>query len=58
MPIIYAVQALVEAGIKVSRLTAVGFGETVPLKPHGQYESKKANRRVEFLVVPSAAGAP
>lgn len=42
---------LVEHGVEAGRLSAVGFGEDVPLVPNDSDENKEKNRRVEFLIV-------
>ncbi len=39
---------LVAAGIRESRLTAVGYGEDKPLVPNDTDENRAKNRRIEF----------
>ena len=46
------VNALVERGIDKRRLTYEGYGESRPLVPNKDTDSRAKNRRVEFLVVP------
>jgi OmpA-OmpF porin, OOP family len=38
------------AGIEASRLTAAGYGETLPLAPNDTAENRALNRRIEFEV--------
>jgi OOP family OmpA-OmpF porin len=42
---------LVEHGVEAERLTAIGYGEDVPLVINDSDENKEKNRRVEFLIV-------
>jgi len=42
---------LTENGIKGSRLTSQGFGETKPIASNDTEEGKQLNRRVEFVVL-------
>jgi outer membrane protein OmpA-like peptidoglycan-associated protein len=41
---------LVRRGIAPTRLDKIGFGAKNPLLPHGAYESREKNRRVQFTV--------
>ena len=43
--------ALIERGVEESRLTAVGFGEDVPLDKSETESSRERNRRVEFIIL-------
>ncbi len=43
------VDAIVNAGIKKSRLTSVGFGEEKPIADNNTEEGKSKNRRVELI---------
>ncbi len=45
--------ALIERGIEPGRLTAVGFGQQVPIVPNDSEDNKARNRRVEFIIVES-----
>ena len=45
------VDYLVDAAVERERLTAVGYGETVPVADNATAEGKAANRRVEFKVI-------
>ena len=49
---------LVEHGVAGGRLTAHGYGPTMPLESNATDEGRARNRRVEFHVVPDAAAAP
>jgi outer membrane protein OmpA-like peptidoglycan-associated protein len=42
---------LVTSGIEQERITAKGFGETVPLESNETEEGKRKNRRVEFTFI-------
>ena len=44
------VDYLVDAAVMRERLTAVGYGETVPVADNSTAEGKAANRRVEFKI--------
>lgn len=44
------VDYLVDAGIPVERLRAVGYGETRPVAPNDTSENRARNRRIEFSV--------
>jgi outer membrane protein OmpA-like peptidoglycan-associated protein len=43
--------ALVKAGIDAKRVTAKGFGETVPVASNADDEGRARNRRTEFIVL-------
>jgi hypothetical protein len=45
-----AAHALGEAGVDASRLSAVGYGETVPLAKNWTDEGRVQNRRIEIIV--------
>lgn len=42
---------LIDMGIEASRLTAKGFGETIPMDKNDTAEGKANNRRVEFVKI-------
>ena len=42
---------LVDHGIEAARLTAKGYGQTVPLVPENTPEDRQKNRRVQFIIV-------
>jgi outer membrane protein OmpA-like peptidoglycan-associated protein len=42
---------LVTAGVEAERLTAQGFGDTVPVADNNTAEGRSRNRRVEFMIV-------
>lgn len=44
---------LVQKGVEAARLTAKGYGETVPVGPNDTAANKAKNRRVEFKIVTS-----
>lgn len=44
-------QALVERGVAEERMTARGVGGAEPVVPHGDYEERWKNRRVEFELI-------
>ena len=41
---------LIQNGIKANRLTAKGYGETMPVATNDTEEGKQLNRRVSFTV--------
>jgi chemotaxis protein MotB len=41
---------LIEGGVDMSRLTATGYGELMPLFPNDSVENRAQNRRVEFVL--------
>lgn len=45
------VAALVGAGIEPERLSAVGYGSTIPISSNETGEGKARNRRIEFLLL-------
>lgn len=51
------VEALVDKGIPATRLTPKGFGETSPLDTTATAAANAVNRRIEFTVATTAAGA-
>lgn len=42
---------LVKGGIDENRITAVGYGESKPIAPNTSRESRKLNRRTEFIIL-------
>ncbi|WP_421723441.1 OmpA family protein [Bauldia sp.] len=47
---------LIDAGVRLERLTAVGYGEADPIADNDTEDGKAANRRIEFTVAPTKAG--
>jgi len=47
-------QALADMGIEQKRLTVKGFGEAQPLAPNDSDESRRRNRRTEFVITKRA----
>jgi outer membrane protein OmpA-like peptidoglycan-associated protein len=45
------VDFLIEKGIAKERLTAKGYGETVPIAPNDTDEGRQLNRRTEFKIL-------
>jgi outer membrane protein OmpA-like peptidoglycan-associated protein len=43
---------LIDKGVSAQRITAIGFGETMPLAPNDTPENKEKNRRVEIEIKP------
>ena len=43
--------ALIAAGVETDRMTAVGYGEVIPVASNETQEGKARNRRIEFLVL-------
>lgn len=41
---------LIELGIDAQRLTAIGYGESVPLRENNSAQGRKTNRRIEFKI--------
>lgn len=47
--------ALIQRGVAAGRLQAIGLGETLPIANNNSESGRAENRRVEFLLVASAA---
>jgi len=43
---------LIDKGVSAQRITAIGFGETMPIAPNDSTESRQKNRRVEVEIKP------
>jgi outer membrane protein OmpA-like peptidoglycan-associated protein len=43
--------ALITAGIKAERVTAVGYGDTKPVATNATEEGRARNRRTEFIIL-------
>jgi len=43
--------------VDVSAMTAVGYGEGIPIADNGTEEGREANRRIEFVLKGDTAGA-
>jgi chemotaxis protein MotB len=41
---------MVDAGINPKRLTATGYGSSLPLVPNTSAENRAINRRIEFVL--------
>ena len=52
------VRAMVGAGMPPGRISAASFAEFKPVAPNEGREGKRANRRIEIVVVPDLAGLP
>lgn len=42
---------LINKGVQPERITAKGFGDTMPIAPNDTEENRALNRRVEFFIV-------
>jgi OmpA-OmpF porin, OOP family len=42
---------LLEHGISTTRITSKGFGASKPIAPNDKEESRRKNRRVEFMIM-------
>lgn len=51
-------ETMIAAGLSPSRLSAASFGEYKPTKPNDDEEGKRANRRIEIVVVPDLSMLP
>lgn len=43
------VSALAQRGVDISRITAIGFGESTPIAPNITADGRATNRRIEFV---------
>ncbi len=43
---------LIDKGVSNPRITAIGFGETMPVAPNDTFEGRQKNRRVEIEIKP------
>lgn len=50
--------ALMERGVDVSTMKAVGYGEDKPIADNATEEGREANRRIEFTLIGAPAPAP
>ncbi|MCP4384527.1 MAG: BON domain-containing protein, partial [Hyphomicrobiales bacterium] len=50
------VEYLVDAGVRLERLTAVGYGEAKPIADNETEAGKAANRRIDFTIAAPNAG--
>lgn len=50
------VDYLVDAGVKFERMTAKGYGETLPIADNETEEGKAANRRIALTIDPPGSG--
>jgi outer membrane protein OmpA-like peptidoglycan-associated protein len=46
---------LIDRGVSALRITAIGFGETMPIAPNDTPQDRQKNRRVEIEIKPTAA---
>jgi outer membrane protein OmpA-like peptidoglycan-associated protein len=51
-------QALIERGVEPERLVAKGYGQSRPVTPNVDAESRAANRRVEFVILERVEETP
>ena len=51
------VEYLIGEGVPRTRLSAIGYGETRPLRPNDTAEGRALNRRVEFRIIDGGTGA-
>lgn len=52
------VRAMLESGMPAERVSAASFGETKPAQPNETVDGRKANRRIEIVIVPDLSSLP
>ncbi|MCB1326014.1 MAG: OmpA family protein [Spirochaetales bacterium] len=52
------VKTMIEAGMAPGNVSAAGYGEYRPTLPNTSEENRRANRRIEIVVVPDLSGLP
>lgn len=52
------VRGMLEAGMPADRISAASFGDTKPAQNNDTPEGRKANRRIEIVVVPDLSSLP
>lgn len=52
------VKMMIEAGLPESRVSAASFGEHKPIADNSTEEGKRANRRIEIVIVPDLSTLP
>jgi len=52
------VQALVEMGVQLTRLSSKGYGFAIPVADNSTEEGRALNRRTEFKIIESKSGKP
>jgi chemotaxis protein MotB len=55
---INVVRGMVAGGVPAPRISAASFADTRPVADNGTAEGRKANRRIEIVVVPDLSGLP
>lgn len=52
------VHTMIEAGMPPNRVSAAGFGDTLPVQPNTSPQGRAANRRIEIVLVPDLSQLP
>ena len=53
-----ALEVMIAAGMEPNRVSAVSYGETLPIASNESPQTRELNRRIEIVVVPDLSQLP